>query len=119
MTVYVEKGQNLSEVLSSNDTKETKVVVLPEKSIFREKVFCSADNIIIIGNSSTIVWNDHNGQSPGFGTGDSATLTVSGNNVMFRNLIIRNDFDYYAQRMKQTDVATRMGLQAPAVFTRP
>lgn len=119
MTVYVKEGQNLTEVLSSNGTQETKVVVLPEKVVFREKVFCSADNIIVMGNGSRIVWGDHNGQTPGFGTGDSATLTVSGKNVMFRDLVVENDFDYYAQRMKQADFATRMGLQAVAVFTRP
>jgi len=119
MTVFVKEGQSLNQVLLSNNSDETMVVVLPEKAVFREKVHCHANNIVVMGNGSTIVWNDHNGQTPGFGTADSATLTVHSTNAVFQNLTVENDFDYVGQRMKQTDVAKRSGLQAVALYTAP
>lgn len=119
MTVIVKEDQSLNEVLASNPTDETMVVVLPKDAVYREKVHCRANNIVVMGNGSRIVWGDHNGQTPGFGTADSATLTVHSVNAVFQNLTVENDFDYPTQRVKQVEMAKKSGLQAVALYTAP
>lgn len=119
MIINVKEGQDLTGVLSqSGSSEEPLFVVLPHKAVFRQKVHCAGSNMVVMGNSSTIVWNDHNGQTPGFGTADSATLTVSGSNVLFTDLEVINDFDYAAGRKSiPGDMRTVIGLQAVAVYT--
>ncbi len=99
--------------------------VLPPGATFREKVFVRQSHIIVQGNMSRIVWNDHNGQTPGFETSDSATVTVLGSDITFKNVIFENDFDYYGMREKRKEESERtgipmeylMGLQAVALYT--
>lgn len=96
------------------------VVELPQGVTFRQKVVVGCDDLTVIGNGSTIVWDDHNGMSPGFGTGDSATLCIKGRNVVFRDLVVENSFDYLkARRQREEDPSSMMGLQAVAVFVEP
>ncbi len=122
MIINVKEGQNLTEVFSqSGSSNDPLFIVLPHKAVFRQKVRCTGSNMVVMGNSATIVWNDHNGQTPGFGTADSASLTISGNNVFFTDLKVENDFDYIAGRksIPAGELKTVMGLQAVAVFTAP
>lgn len=86
-------------------------------TIIREKKLISKDNTVINGNGDVLVWDDHNGMVPGFGTGDSATLTITAKNVLIENLIIRNDFDYITGKQKRCEAVSKgMGLQAVALF---
>ena len=112
-------GDNLNEILNTK-TEGPLVVELSENAVYRQKVTVGRDDVLVIGNGARIVWNDHNGMRPGFGTGASATLTVCANHTEFRNLTVENDFDYLAGRAKKDeDPHFMMGLQAVAVFTRP
>ena len=119
MVIKARQSDDLSRIL--NTESEGKLVVeLPCGCVFRQKVLIERDDVLVMGNGSRIVWDDHNGMRPGFGTGASATLTVSGNHVEFRDLIVENDFDYVNNSaLKREDPTVRMGLQAVAVFTRP
>lgn len=122
MVINVKEGQNLTEVFSqSGKSGEPLFIVLPHSAVFRQKVRCTGSNLVVMGNGCSIVWNDHNGQTPGFGTADSATLTVSGSNVFFSDLKVENDFDYAAGRRSIIggNPNTMMGLQAVAVYTAP
>ena len=71
-------GDNLNEILNTK-TEGPLVVELPENAVYRQKVTVGRDDVLVIGNGARIVWNDHNGMRPGFGTGASATLTVCAN----------------------------------------
>ncbi len=96
------------------------IVELPSACTFRQKVRIERSDVLVTGNGSRIVWDDHNGMVPGFGTGASATLTIIGLNVEIENLIIENSFDYIAGKAnRDTDIARGQGLQAVALFTRP
>ena len=112
MTVIVKEDQSLNEVLSSNTSGETMVVVLPKDAVYREKVHCRADNIVVMGNGSRIIWGDNKGS-------ESATLTVHSVNAVFQNLTVENDFDYPTARVKQVETAKKESLQAVAVYTAP
>ncbi len=117
--VKAKPDDNLNTVLNAR-TEGLLVVELPEGAVYRQKVVIERDDVLVEGNGARIVWDDHNGMRPGFGTGASATLTVCGNRTEFRNLIVENDFDYLANRArKDEDPHSMMGLQAVAVFTRP
>ena len=119
ITIKAKPDDNLNEILNTK-TDGALVVELPENAVFRQKVIIERDDVLVIGNGAKIVWDDHNGMRPGFGTGASATLTVCGNHTEFRNLIVENDFDYPANRArKEKDPDYVMGLQAVAVFTYP
>lgn len=96
------------------------VVELPHWGTFRQKVVVERSDLTVLGNGCTIVWDDHNGMSPGFGTGDSATLCIKGRNVVFKDLVVENSFDYCkARRQREEDPSSMMGLQAVAVFVEP
>ena len=119
MVIKARQSDDLNRILNS-ESEGKLVVELPCGCIFRQKVLIERDDVLVMGNGSRIVWDDHNGMRPGFGTGASATLTVSGNNVEFRNLIIENEFEYVRNSaLRREDPTVRMGLQAVAVFTRP
>ena len=119
MTIKAKDGDNLNSILNT-PTDGILTVELPPGCIFRQKVRIERDNLVVIGNGSKLVWNDHNGMKPGFGTGDSATLTICSSHTEFRNLIVENDFDYLGNGAKEGEDANRMmGRQAVAVFTRP
>ena len=119
MTIKAKDGDNLNSILNIA-TDGALVVELPSDCVFRQKVRIERDDLVVIGNGSIIVWDDHNGMRPGFGTGDSATLTVCGNHTEFRNLVVENDFDYLGNGAKAGEDTNRMmGRQAVAVFTRP
>ncbi len=95
-------------------------VELPSACTFRQKVRIERSDVLVVGNGSRIVWDDHNGMVPGFGTGASATLTICGDNVTIENLFIENSFDYVAEKSRNDqDPGRRQGLQAVALFTRP
>ena len=116
---YASEKDSLNELFNAK-TDGPLTVVLPKGAVFREKVFIERGGLVVQGNGSSIVWNDHNGMKPGFGTSASATLTVRGDDVTLMDLRIVNDFDYVAEGMKQGgDIAVRRGLQAVAVFTSP
>jgi pectinesterase len=113
------EGEDLNRLLNSG-SEGPLTVELPQKAVFRQKVRISRNDLTVIGNGATIVWNDHNGMTPGFGTAASATLTVTGNNVVFRDLTVQNDFDFpLYNRIRVENPAVRHGLQAVAVFTSP
>ena len=119
MTIKARPDDNLNEILNTK-TEGKLVIELSENAVYRQKVIIERDDVLVIGNGARIVWDDHNGMRPGFGTGASATFTVCGNHTEFRNLIVENDFDYVANRArKNEDPHFMMGLQAVAVFTRP
>lgn len=119
MTVKARPDADLNEILNM-ETDGQLVVELPHGCVFRQKVLIKRDNLLVLGNGSTIVWNDHNGMRPGFGTGASATLTVSANHTEFRGLVVENDFDYLGNSARRgEDTNTMMGRQAVAVYTRP
>lgn len=119
MIIKANPGDDLNMILNS-ETEGQLVVELPRECVFRQKVLIERDNLLVIGNGSRIVWNDHNGMRPGFGTGASATLTVCANHTEFRNLIVENDFDYLGNSArKNEETNSMMGRQAVAVFTRP
>lgn len=118
-TLKAKPGDNLNQIVNTK-TEGPLSVYLPENAVYRQKVSIERNDVLVIGNGARIVWNDHNGMRPGFGTGASATLTVCGNNTEFRDLTVENDFDYLAGRaLKDEDPHSMMGLQAVAVFTRP
>ncbi len=118
-TVDVKVGDDLNLVLNSYKGEPLKAV-LPKCAVFRQKVLIERSDLEVVGNGSTIVWDDHNGMRPGFGTSASATLTIRGCNATFRDLVVENDFDYVGEGLKQGgDIAVRRGLQAVAVFTAP
>ncbi len=120
MTIVATETSNLNEVFNSGDFSEPLTVELPYYASFKQKVFIKRDNVIIIGNHSSISWDDHNGMVPGFGTGDSATLTIEGCNVSFSEITVKNSFDYWkAKAMRDENPSTMMGLQAVAVFITP
>ena len=119
MRILVKENDDLNVVF--NTTCEGQLIVeLPSACTFRQKVRIDRSDVLVTGNGSRIVWDDHNGMVPGFGTGASATLTIHGNNVTLENLIIENSFDYVGERAKNNqDIGRRQGLQAVALFTRP
>lgn len=119
MVIKACRDDDLNRILNT-ETDGRLVVELPFGCTFRQKVGIGRDDVLVIGNGSRIVWDDHNGMRPGFGTGASATLTVSGSRVEFRDLSVENDFDYVQNSLlRREDPSVRMGLQAVAVFTRP
>jgi len=119
ITIKAKPDDNLNEILNTK-SDGTLVVELPENAVYRQKVTIERDDVLVIGNGARIVWDDHNGMRPGFGTGASATLTVCGNHMEFRDITVENDFDYVSNRArKDEDPHFMMGLQAVAVFTRP
>ena len=118
-TIKAQSGDDLNNILNTK-TEGRLVVELPQGCVFRQKVSIGRDDVLVIGNGSRIVWNDHNGMRPGFGTGASATLTVCANHTEFRDLTVENDFDYPGNGAKEGEDRNRMmGRQAVAVFTRP
>lgn len=117
MTIFAKDTDDLN-VIFNNKTIEPLVVNLPKGCTFRQKVFIERDNLTVNGNGSKIVWDDHNGMRPGFGTGASATLTVCSKHTLFKDLVVENDFDYLANEAKPGENPVRMmGRQAVAVFT--
>ncbi len=119
MRILVKENDDLN--VAFNTTCEGQLIVeLPSACTFRQKVRIDRSDVLVTGNGSRIVWDDHNGMVPGFGTGASATLTIYGNNVTLENLIVENSFDYVGERAKNDqDIGRRQGLQAVALFTRP
>ena len=119
MNIKAKPDDKLNEILNTK-SDDRLVVELPSDCVFRQKVFIDRDNVMVIGNGAKIIWNDHNGMRPGFGTGASATLTVRANHTEFSDLIVENDFDYLGNKAKSDEDPNRMmGRQAVAVFTRP
>ena len=90
MTIFAKDTDDLN-VIFNNKTIEPLVVNLPKGCTFRQKVFIERDNLTVNGNGSKIVWDDHNGMRPGFGTGASATLTVRSKHALFKDLVVEND----------------------------
>lgn len=120
MTILVKETDNLNDVINSSDSREPLVIQLPSQVKFCQKVSIKRDNVAISGNGSTISWDDHNGMTSGFGTGDSATLTIEGSNVTFTNVVVENSFDYWkARALRDENPSIMMGLQAVAVFITP
>ncbi len=120
MTISVKETDNLNEVFNAGDSSEPLTVELPCLGHFKQKVCIKRDNVIIEGNGCHISWDDHNGMVPGFGTGDSATLTIEGSNVSFSDITIENAFDYWKARARRDEnPSIMMGLQAVAVFITP
>ncbi len=117
MTIFAKQTDNLNAVLNTR-TDGDLVVNLPRGCTFRQKVFVDRDDLTVNGNGARIVWNDHNGMRPGFGTGASATLTVRSKHTVFKDLVVENDFDYRGNLAKPgEDPVSMMGRQAVAVFT--
>jgi len=117
-TVFIKETDNLNEVLNSFPGEKLEAV-FPHEAVFRQKVFIKRGGLTVKGNGSRIVWDDHNGMAPGFGTSASATLTVEGSENTFCNLFVENDFDYPRfSALQGEDLMTRRGLQAVAVFTQ-
>ncbi len=120
MTILAKETDNLNEVFNGGDSNEPLVVALPSNALYCQKVFVKRNNLTVIGNGSHISWNDHNGMKPGFGTGDSATLTIEGSNIKFLDIVVENSFDYWkAKAQRDENPSTMMGLQAVAVFITP
>ncbi len=121
MRLSVKENEDLNVVF--NTTCEGQLIIeLPSACTFLQKVFINRSNVRVIGNGSRIMWDDHNGMVPGFGTGASASLTIAGSDVILENLIVENSFDYLkgrAEREKGSDIGKVQGLQAVALFTRP
>ena len=118
-TIFIKPDDDLNQVLNSCPDEQLEAV-FPSSELFRQKVCITRSNLTVKGNGSTIVWNDHNGMVPGFGTSASATLTVEGSCNVFCNLIVENDFDYpHFSALQGEDLMVRRGLQAVAVFTDP
>ncbi|MBQ6672844.1 MAG: hypothetical protein IJM73_06455 [Spirochaetales bacterium] len=118
-TVCISETDNLNEVLNSFLDEDLEAV-FPHGAVFRQKVCITRGSLTVRGNGSAIVWDDHNGMAPGFGTSASATLTVRGSDNLFDNLIVENDFDYPRfSALQGEDLMVRRGLQAVAVFTDP
>ena len=119
MIIKAKADDNLNEIL--NTKVEGKLQVeLPSGCIYRQKVKVERSELLVIGNGAKIVWDDHNGMVPGFGTGASATLTIAADHVEFRDTVIENDFDYLGHEAKPgEDPKVMMGRQAVAVFTCP
>ncbi|MBQ0070564.1 MAG: hypothetical protein KBS81_01690 [Spirochaetales bacterium] len=113
-------GDSLNTILNT-ETVDTLSVTLADGVVFTEKVFIKRDNVIVRSEKgATIVWNDHNGMVPGFGTAASATLTISGSNVTLKNITIENSFDYPRMRaLRDEGIEKGMGLQAVALFIAP
>ena len=119
MIIKAKSEDNLNIVLNTKCEGKLQVE-LPSDCVYRQKIKVERDDVLVIGNGSRIVWDDHNGMRPHFGTGDSATLTIYGNRVELRDLVIENDFDYLGNEAKPgEDPKVMMGRQAVAVFTRP
>ena len=117
MTVFAKENDDLNIVFNTK-TEEPLVVNLPKDCTYRQKVIIERDNLTVNGNGSKIVWNDHNGMRPGFGTGASATLTIRSKHTLFKDLAVENDFDYRANEAKAGEDPVRMmGRQAVGVFT--
>lgn len=120
MTLLAKETDNLNELFNKGDSSEPLTVELPFYGAFQQKVHIKRDNVIVIGNHSAISWDDHNGMVPGFGTGDSATLTIEGSNVSFSEITVINSFDYLKAKAKRDEnPSIMMGLQAVAVFITP
>lgn len=120
MTIFAKETDNLNDLFNFGDSCEPLTVQLPPNVKFRQKVLIKRSNVTILGNGSCISWDDHNGMIAGFGTGDSATLTIEGSNVSFVGIIVENSFDYWkAKAMRDENPSTMMGLQAVAVFITP
>ena len=120
MTILAKENYNLNEVFNEGNSSEPLVVELPSGVTFKQKIFIKRDNLTVIGNGSCLSWDDHNGMKPGFGTGDSATLTIEGSNISFVNITVENSFDYWkAKAQRDENPSTMMGLQAVAVFITP
>jgi pectinesterase len=118
--IFATEADNLNEVFNAGNPSEPLTVELPCWGFFKQKVHIKRDNVIILGNNSSIFWDDHNGMVPGFGTGDSATLTIEGSNVAFSEINIVNSFDYWkAKARREENPSIMMGLQAVAVFITP
>ncbi|MBR1582320.1 MAG: hypothetical protein IJ663_01025 [Spirochaetales bacterium] len=92
MYIKAKPGDDLNKILNT-PSDDLLTVEFPYECVFRQKVFIDRDNVHVISNGSKIVWNDHNGMRPGFGTGASATLTVRSKHTSFDGLIVENDFD--------------------------
>ncbi len=117
MTIYAKQNDDLNSVFNTR-TDGPLTVQLPKECTFRQKVFIDRDDLTVIGNGSKIVYSDHNGMRPGFGTGASATLTIRSKNTALKNLVVENDFDYMGNEAKPGEDPVRMmGRQAVAVFT--
>ena len=119
MQIKAKAEDNLNVILNTKCDGQL-VVELPAGILYRQKVKIKRDDLLVIGNGARIVWNDHNGMVPGFGTGASATLTIESDRVEFRDIVIENDFDYLGHEAKEgEDPKVMMGRQAVAVFTCP
>lgn len=123
MIIKAVADSNLNE-LFNNETKEELVVELPAACTYRQKVCINRSNVTIIGNGSRIVFNDCNGNYENTiryntATPDSATLTIRGNTVLIRDLIVENDFDYETAHKKALETCATMGTQAVAVYIAP
>ncbi len=119
MTIYAKQTDDLNLVFNTR-TDGPLTVQLPKDCTFRQKVLIDRDDLTVMGNGSRIVWGDHNGMRPGFGTGASATLTIRSKRTSFINLEVENDFDYLGNEAKSGEDPVRMmGRQAVAVFTTP
>ena len=117
MHLVVKPNDNLNEVL--NTLSEGLLTVdFPENAVFKQKVILTRNDVIINGNNSTVVWDDHNGMYPCFGTSDSATFTIKSSNVKINGLNFENSFDYVGEKSKRDEsVSKGMGLQAVALYT--
>ena len=120
MIINAKESDNLN-IVFNTQTEGQLVVELPSCCVYKQKIKINRSNLVVKGNGSTIVWNDHNCMVPGFGTSASATLTVTGKNISFEDLTVENSFDYVGESKKPSneDMAVRRGLQAVAVFTSP
>lgn len=117
MQLYAKPEDNLN-ILLNTPSDDVLIVNLPENAVFNQKVCLERDDVVINGNNSTVVRADHNGMREGFGTGDSATFTITSSNVDIRNLNFKNSFDYFAAKaLRDEDTSKGMGLQAVALYT--
>lgn len=117
-TIKAKPEDDLNEIFNTQ-CPDALCVILPKGVEYHQKVKINKDNITVIGAEGTcIAWNDHNGMQPGFGTADSATVSVYSSNVTFCNLRIENTFDYRYYK-DSTDNASGMGLQAVALYIAP
>lgn len=116
--IQVKPMDDLNEVFNTRSAGQLEVE-LPRCCVFRQKVRLERDEVLIHGNGSTIVWDDHNRMRPNFGTGASATLTIASSHVRVTDLEVVNSFDYVNERIRQQNEnpAVVTGLQAVAVFT--